>query len=155
MRRAGLIFFGVPAMAAVASAQPGVVESTFDTDNEGWLLVDLNPGVHTGNPTGSAAAPWDGGNGQPPGSLHVGDVFSWTFARAPAKFLGNFSASYGLAMECDFYVTFRDSNVVYPVFAIVGDVNTLYFSVPVNDIPTGTWFFYSVPLEAGWWRLNH
>ena len=64
-----------------------LVQSTFDTDDEGWRVGDFF------SVTGSPATPtYLSSGGNPDGFIRTGDSFSWNAYIAPAQFLGNRSA---------------------------------------------------------------
>src|SRR5262245_55269641 len=73
----------------------GSIVSTFDLDADGWTH---SPG---GDPLSTVA--WSATGGNPGGSLTLQDQAAGNndYWRAPAKFLGNFSSSYGLTFSFD------------------------------------------------------
>jgi len=119
------------------------VASTFDTDDDGWVVAGdaqrAKP-IHTkdgGNPGGHVLAHDNA----------VGGVWYWV---APAKFLGNRSASYGKTLSFDLTQSrtdfqFEDSDVI-----LEGETTTLVFKLPKH--PATTWTSYKIPLTAstGW-----
>src|SRR5690606_22481222 len=83
----------------LASSAWAQVISRFDSSNDGWRVVGFSPTVHTGNPTGFTDAPFESGDGRPPGSIRIGDPYFWTFACAPERYHGDFSALYASSLS--------------------------------------------------------
>jgi hypothetical protein len=139
----------VLASAPPTEAQPGIVttsaealaSSSFDQDDEGWIVV------------GDAFGPYYAATGGYPGGhiyatdFVIGGVWYW---QAPAKFLGDKSAAYGGTLTFDL----RQSNISsqfddIDVILSTGD-STLIFDTPYN--PGAEWTAYTVNLTAspGW-----
>ena len=131
-------------LAVLAGAAPAAmsdVVSTFDSDDEGWVVE--------GDTVAPATYVATGGN--PDGFISVtdsaaGGVMYWS---APAKFLGDVSAAYGNSLSFDLRQDlaanpFEDSDVVLES----GDT-TLHFDAGAD--PGTTFTNYVVPMtEAGW-----
>ena len=127
-------------LSGAAPAALADVVSTFDTDDEGWVVE--------GDPTTAFFVP-TGGN--PDGYVSAtdsgsGDVMYWS---APAKFLGDVSEAYGNSLSFDLRQDqatnpFEDSDVI-----LESGKTTLHFDTPTN--PGTTFTNYVVPMtEAGW-----
>ncbi len=133
---------------AAASAGATAIMSRFDSNNEGWAVVSY---PFRGNGTGSwttSALPFDGAEGQPAGSVRVGDVFAETGITAPPAYLGNMGAFYGGQLSYDILLRYSDA-VAYPAVVLVGTTISLYYDAP--SPPVGEWQTRTVPLtEAGW-----
>ena len=120
----------------------GIVESTFDADNQGWTVGDLflRPGVST--------AIWQDAGGNPGGFLRTTDLFSWNAYLAPAEFLGDQSAAYGGVLHLEQKLVTSDGGE-YPMVLLSDGVLVLQFWTA----PPGTeWTPYDIPLvaSAGW-----
>lgn len=123
----------------------------FTSDNQGWVVVDYPFHSHVATPN-TQSLPFDAGNGQPPGSVRVGDVFNETGIAAPASILGNQSAAYGDTLKYDILVRFSDL-VDYPAVVLNAGTYSLYYDTP--SPPIGSWQSRAIPLtEAGWKHSN-
>jgi hypothetical protein len=136
----------IPWAASPASA----TISTFDTSNDGWVIVSYPFQSHVKAP-GTSPLPFDGGFGTPPGSVRVGDVFGETGISAPAAFLGDRSASYGDTLSYDIFIRFSDE-VSYPAVVFNGGDMSLYYIAP-PPILKG-WEHRVVPLSETGWRVS-
>ena len=133
--------------AVPAGAQGVVAQSTFDVDDEGWLVGGPIP-----DPPGYFAT---GGN--PGGFIRGFDASGSTGGRAfwafiaPAAYLGDVSAAYGGALSFDLRqdiedgTPFNDDDVT-----LIGGGFTIVIDAGPN--PATTWTSYSVPFveTAGW-----
>jgi hypothetical protein len=128
--------------AASAIATP-IVSSTFDLDDDGWIVGSfLTPSGPTTAPTYVAA------DGNPAGHLHADDFAPWSAYHAPAKFLGDLSAAYGALLKFDIRVPGTDG-VQYSAVIISDGTTTLQF----RGLPgIAGWQTYQIPLlaSAGW-----
>ena len=128
---------------SAAFATP-LVQSTFDTDDEGWrvgFLFDV---------TGFPATPtYIASGGNPGGFIRTADLFGWNAYIAPAQFLGNQSAAFGGSLDFDLRVLSAGPTAFY---AVVLEGNGL--QVGYNDgIPTTAWTPFSIPLNnTGWFK---
>jgi len=148
-RMAQLVLVVLPSIVC-ATAQGQL--STFDTDNDGWELSGPFPTTHFGDqsiPSGQAT--WDDSVGLPPGSLHVGDVWHWTWVRVPARYLGDRSAMYGTTLEFDIQITTSDG-VPYPAVALQGHAITLLYNL--DSPPLGEWLHVVIPIIEDGWVIN-
>lgn len=139
----GLVVLG----AHPVQAQVVLAESTFDTDNEGWLVGGPTPDPADYFPTG----------GNPGGFVRGYDASGPTGGRAfwafiaPTEFLGDLSAAYGGTLSFDLRQTvaggtpFDDDDVT-----LIGGGSTLVIDAGAN--PPRSWTSYSVILDetAGW-----
>jgi len=133
--------------AGPAGAQGVLAQSTFDVDDEGWLVGGPIP-----DPPGYFAT---GGN--PGGFIRGFDASGPTGGRAfwafiaPAGYLGDVSAAYGGALSFDLRqdiedgTPFNDDDVT-----LIGGGFTIVIDAGPN--PATTWTSYSVPIveSAGW-----
>ena len=140
-------------LAALTGAPVGAqtVASTFASTTEGWTVNGFAYSGHLGGIGAGIAATLDGANGQPPGSLRVGDVFGETCVQAPAAFLGDMSADYGGTLSFDILLRYTDG-VDYPALMLVGAAHTLFYVMP--SPPLDTWLTRSVPLTEAGWRVD-
>lgn len=99
-----------------ATSANAAVSSTFDTNSEGWTVVEYsNPGVFTG--TTLDADPFSGGFGNPAGSILAtdpGDDFASRFS-APAAYLGDLSAYLGGTLTFDLRIVLNPGPTALPV----------------------------------------
>ncbi|MCX6133774.1 MAG: T9SS type A sorting domain-containing protein [Ignavibacteriales bacterium] len=120
------------------------VTSTFDTNTDGWIVEGL-----AGGPTYMAA----GGN--PGGYIYGEDAGGddWYF-KAPTKFLGNQSFSYGGSLSFDLRQYYTSSQYDIEDIIIEGGGLRLVFDTPNN--PATTWTHYQVSLleTAGWKKTS-
>jgi hypothetical protein len=139
---------GLIAMAIVLVAAPGsafsatIVESTFDSDNEGWRVGDFFFDTASSDP-GFVAS---GGN--PGGFIRTEDLYAWNSYYAPASFLGDQSAAYGGNLHLEEQILASDG-IDYPMVVISDGTTRLQFFTP----PPGTsWTSFDIPLlaSAGW-----
>jgi len=123
-----------------------VVESRFETDAEGWGLQ--------GKATGPFHQPT---NGNPDGHINCidGGTQFTNYFRAPAKFLGDQSGSYGLKLKYDVAAVgdgkvFRDVDVF-----LGGDGLQLQFQLPKKKkLKKGKWNRVTVVLKEKKWRIS-
>lgn len=136
--------------ATSAIAAPPVLLSTFDADNEGWLVVAI-PSSHSTTAPDSASAAFDASFGNPAGSLREPDVYGETGVGAPPAWLGNKAAYYGGVLEYDILIRQTDL-AVYSEVVLRSDAQSLFYT-PVfpNYPPLGVLQHRAVSLsEAGW-----
>ena len=133
-----------PAYLAGTEAADGniLLESTFDSDSEGWTVVgDGEQLTH------------ESSGGRPGGYIHArdraaGDIW---FFRAPAGYSGNLSAAYGGVLNFDLKLFTPGSSVSSNEFVqLAGAGMELVFEF--NVIPDTQWTAYRIPLneQAGW-----
>lgn len=133
-----------------AAAAAGATISTFDTSNEGWVIVSYPFHSHVAVP-GTAPLPFDGSLGLPPGSVHVGDVFGETGISAPAAFLGDKSAYYGDTLTYDIFLRFSDG-VSYPAVVLNGGTMSLFYEALPPTLEA--WEHRVVPLSENGWYVS-
>lgn len=152
MKRSTLSTLCMSMTFAVLSATRADADLTaaFVAGNEGWTTVNYPFRSHAGAPAQSPLA-WDGGNGLPPGSVRVGDVYPETGIAAPAAWLGNRASSYGGSLTYDILIRYSD-NTVYPAAILNGGTMSVYFDAPPPT--TGIWQARTIPLAAGGWRVS-
>lgn len=149
-RRHGRRFVAITFVQVLAATTVGVtaaeaVESRFDTDTEGWTIID------NGGFSGEAADYSSQGGF----IFHEENLFAtddWYF-RAPAKFRGNFSASYGTELTFDLRQSASGEDFSLNDIYLRGGGYTLTLQ---TDPPGVAWTAYSIPLvETGGWQLNN
>ncbi len=134
-------------VAAVTSAPPSAISSTFDVDNGGWSIVAYPFESHSPNPA-TSLLPFDGAFGNPPGSVRVGDVYGETGIAAPTSYLGNKSDFYGGSLHYEIFLRYTD-DVTYPAVVLNGGTMSLYYETPSPLL--NAWQPRNIPLsEAGW-----
>jgi len=116
-------------------APPGDFEpiaSRFDADTEGWTSAE------------DQAPTW-----QAPGYLSVvDDDIGWQYAIAPARFHGDWTGAETLS----FRVLVDDGLIEHPLRVMIsGPDHALYVAFPLDDLVSGEWVAFSVPLKAGRW----
>lgn len=138
-------FFRV--VATLTNGPAMTVSSTFDSGAEGWTAVNYPFRTHDPNPT-TALLPFDNANGNPAGSVRIGDIFSETGIAAPSTYLGQKLAYYGGSIVYDIFIRYTDG-VDYPAVVLNGGGISLYYDAPTP--PLNEWQRRTVPLtEAGW-----
>ena len=141
--RLGLVLAASVLIAVPGSAFAGIlVQSTFDSDADGWVVGDF---FFSG---GTAAPTFVPTGGNPGGFVRTGDLFGWNAYQAPAKFLGNQSAAYGGNLHLEEQLLTSDG-IDYPMVVISDGTTSLQFLTP----PPGTsWTSFDIPLlaSAGW-----
>lgn len=109
------------------------ITSTFETDVEGWVSVELDAPV------------W-----QAPGYILITDNGAdWQYAVAPPKFHGDWSGAASLR----FKLLADPALVEFPIRVIVeGAEHSLYVEYELDEIVPGAWVELNAPLAAGPWR---
>lgn len=132
--------------ASVLSAAAAI--STFDIDAEGWSAV------------GDIASPatFSAAGGNPGGYISIDDAVTGgtTYFVAPAKFLGDQSASYATPFTFDLRQSYPGAGDQFDNVDIflVGAGLTLVFDTALNP-PNNVWTSYSAPLtETAGWRID-
>jgi Laminin B (Domain IV) len=136
--------------ASGAFAQSNI-QSTFDTNPEGWLVAGYSYAAQTAGPIGGITPTHDPLNGQPAGSIRMGDQFGETCVVAPAQFLGDLTTSFDGEFSYDIFLRFTDG-VDYPAVILVGATDSLYNVRPTP--PLDQWHHVSVPFATSEWRIN-
>ncbi|MBX2946312.1 MAG: VCBS repeat-containing protein [Cyclobacteriaceae bacterium] len=128
--------------------------SNFTADDEGWAAA------HTGGTTATFEYVSTGGNpggylsASPPtsgGSVNIGMNWYWV---APAKFLGQFSFSYGQHLKLDLkQSTAGTDNTVSDIILRASGGQSIHLRFP--EKPGTEWTSYSIPLDlSADWRSN-
>ncbi|MFG0306127.1 MAG: GC-type dockerin domain-anchored protein [Phycisphaerales bacterium JB040] len=141
--------------AGTLSAQPVLVESTFDSDAEGWTVTSIvnsnlcgTPGAGTLRQSEFVA---DGGD---PGGFfrHVEQGVSGTsFFRAPVSFHGDLSSAYGGVFGWSWRASGSNKFEALEDIYIQGAGMTVWAGTPFAG---GRWGRAHVPLVEGVWRLS-
>lgn len=146
----------VLALAARSGSAAVLVQSTFDTDADGWSLVDLQEPVTGNGPTivGLGAVTFKT-TGNPGGSIFSTDPSNNDFYfAAPEKFHGNFSAALGGSLSFD--VSDTDLNLAQsnlPMAVLIGGGETLYF--PAGAVVGANFSTVTLGFSVGsGWRVN-
>lgn len=126
-------------------ARAGVlVESTFGTDSEGWLVGDLF-GL-----SGTSVPGYIATGGNPGGFVRTSDLYSWNAYIAPAAFLGDQSGALGGSLTFDTRVLSLDG-VAYYAVVLEGDGLRVGFN---SGLPTTDWSTFAIPLTADGWKKD-
>lgn len=137
--------FGLPTLA-----QTPTITSTFDTDNEGWEIVNMalysHKPAYVGIPTIWSTA------GNPGGCLEVFDNYYFTGISAPASWLGDRRAYFGGSIDFDLKEWETTASWVQPGAALVSTNHTLYYPTPVP--PPDQWVSQSFSITPGAWRFD-
>ncbi|MCC6230869.1 MAG: hypothetical protein IT432_16785 [Phycisphaerales bacterium] len=140
------------ALVTAANCQSALADITshFDSDTEGWLLVDFPTNGHVAQPS-TQSVPFDSSFGKPAGSLRTGEGYYDAAVAAPPAYLGNHANAYGGQLKYDIYLRLTDG-VTYPSVVINAGTYSLYYvtaSPPVN-----AWESRVVPLTETGWHYN-
>jgi gliding motility-associated-like protein len=131
----------------IANSVRGQIVSTFDTDRDGWTAIDSQTGA---NPTYQST----GGNSG--GFIQVidGVAGTATYYNAPAKFLGDRSASYGAFLRFDLQVSITPNSNTAGARLIGGGI-TLVKLLSVLPSVAPAWTSYSMRLDISEnWRVG-
>ncbi len=146
-------------LGGVGQSRATLIESTFDTDTDGWqvwtivqgpwnpppVALQLNPSLYPtwistgGNPGGYINQPYDP------------DANTTVFV-APSKFLGNQASFQNGTLSFSLRDQFNDG-VPYLAAILVGSDRTL-ISVPMGPPGTTTWSDFSLSLSPSNWYVN-
>lgn len=141
--------FSLLILTAVAAAS-SAVQSSFDTDRDGWQTCNVDFDLGTASVDTFAPAVWDGANGVPAGSLVTMDVSGWNFFAAPAKFLGDQSALHGGSLTFDTFSTANDA-APYPMVILRSGTSAIF---AVGPPPEAQWTHVAIPLLGSAWSLS-
>jgi hypothetical protein len=137
-------------LAGLSSLARGAIVSTFDTDAEGWMVVQVQSGY--GLPvTGGAAPNWSATYGLIGGGIETEDWYAETFFSAPTKFLGNQSVAFGTDLQFDIYISYTDGRA-YPAVILHGVSKNLFYTIMTT--PINTWAHRDIPLAGAGWKVN-
>lgn len=138
--------------ALALSASPFVARastsSTFDVDADGWSAM----GDFVGAPV-----TWLAGGGNPGGNIAIEDAVlgGITYFVAPAKFLGDQSASFGQTLSFDLKQHITGGSNQFDARDVILSGGGLTLVIDTDENPAfDAWTQYSVPLAAGAWRLD-
>lgn len=129
---------------------PTGLTNQFDLTSEGWRVVHFPFLSHDATPDTSFLL-FDGGFGNPAGSVRVGDEYPETGIAAPAPYLGDRLAFYGGWLAYDIYLRYTD-DVVYPAVVLNGGSRSLYYCAA--SPPVHAWQHRTVPLWEDGWRVS-
>lgn len=130
------------------------LNSTFDTDAEGWTAVSMPDfGPYTALVGGPYPVVYEAASGNPGGAISMTDPDGVTFFfSAPAAYLGNQTSAYGLALTYDLKIAYEgwtDADV-----ALYGAGMSLAVDAGPDPV-IGVWTSYSVNLDTtGGWRVG-
>jgi hypothetical protein len=145
MIHVGRFVASLVALGAAVPCHAALVQSTFDSNTEGWSTI----GDSAGTPT------WIASGGNPGGHIRASDSvggITWFF-RAPAAYYGDRSAAYGGTLSFD-ELQF-DTSAQYDDRDIIlsGGGVTIWYDFPNN--PALTWTAYSTVLDdTGGWKFG-
>jgi hypothetical protein len=120
--------------------------STFDSDADGWTVIDRHTITHLYVGTRTPVYHSTGGN--PGGYIQSQDALADWYWRAPAKFLGNKSAAFGGTLTFDIIADYDISftNVIYTLM-MEGGGTTLRGDFVVYALEDA-WLHWSIPLSV-------
>lgn len=144
------------ALSLASSVSAGTpIESTFDSNDEGWRVVDLTfPAVGNPPPVLATYVPvFSATDGSPGGHVSFNDpsanVMYW---KAPPAYLGNQSDKYDGTLT--YSLRYVDGSSVFEQedVVLVGDGLSLVFDI--NSVPGAAWFEYRITLHETGWRIG-
>ncbi len=128
------------ALLALAAGVANAQTSTFDTDAEGWSVVNDVSGFT-----------WTDQIGNPPGAVQANDNVSgviWFF-NAPAAYSGDRSAAFGTAITWDLYGIRGNHTSVSNIADVILIGNGTAIGIDVDAQPVnGQWTSWSAPIMA-------
>jgi len=128
------------------------ISNTFESSTEGWEVVNYPFRSYFAAP-GTSELTFDSANGNPSGSVRVGDVFAETGITAPMEYLGNKANFHEGILEYDIFLRYTD-NVVYPAVVLNGGGMSVYYDNP--SPPLNVWTTMTIPLtESGWFLSGY
>ena len=153
MKQTQTLTAGLLAVSLVAtfSAHGQLVQSTFDSNRDGWLVVDRSSG--TLRQVGGTRTPsFIATGGNPGGFIQASDLTGTSdwYWHAPAKFLGNKSNVYGGRLEIDLKSDLHDTpgSNPFPVILVGGGVTNFASRwMPITN--ANVWTHRSIVLVAG------
>lgn len=143
-------------LPATSSAADGalLVQSTFETDSEGWTALGS-----TGSPSWAVntviPVQHQAGDGNPGGHIVVQDPDGeWSYFAAPLAFLGDKSAAFGGRLSFDSRLVSAPGGSLANEAEVVlhGAGLTLVYEVTAS-LPS-SWTTFDIPLLAGGWRVS-
>jgi hypothetical protein len=135
-------------VATLTNTPPTSITSSFETDNEGWQIVDFPYFVHVSNP-GTTELFIDDTFGNPANSVRILDVFYETGISAPASYLGDKLAFYGGELSYDIFIRKTDA-IPYPAVVLNNGEQSAYYVLP--SPPLNVWHRMAVPLTPSGWK---
>lgn len=135
------------AVVLIANSVWGQIVSTFDTDRDGWTAIDSQTGT---NPI------YQSTGGNLGGFIQVVDGVAGTatYYNAPAKFLGDRSASYGAFLRFDLQVSITPNSNTAGARLMGGGI-TLVKLLSVLPAVAPNWTSYSMKLDITEnWRVG-
>lgn len=143
----GWVVFGAAPVGAIAT-------STFDTDDEGWLVQDIDQVTFA--PVATYPVIWSSTGGNPGGHIAGSDpsAFAFMFA-APAKFLGDQSDSFSLSFDLANDSSSPDTGFVTLVLRTSGE----FLVFESTEVPSSTFSTFVIPIGPGpgwsWFEDGH
>ena len=142
-----IVWFCAVGLATTAASVPVKAAgptSTFDVDDEGWLIVNNGP---------ETTPEYDSTGGNPGGYISSEDsVQGAAFWLAPSKFLGDMATAYNTGLSFDLKQSKTGRQTDAGDVLLTGGGLTVVFDTCYN--PGSEWTHYGVPLHelAGWRR---
>jgi len=121
--------------------------SNFDTNDEGWVIGNINSPVAVG---GTQAATYNAAGGNPGGYISTNDVFDITGFIAPSSYTGNQSANLGGTLTFSLQDLVTPDNVAYPTVVIYSGGSSIAYAA---SLLTTAWTTFSVPLSSTGWTV--
>lgn len=141
----GALLVAAVAAVGLSSTPAGATVSTFDVDDEGWMIVGDAQG-------GSANPTYNSTGGNPGGHISATDDVTggtWFFS-APEKFLGDRTGAYGTELTFDLIQDSTSSQYINTDIWLRGATLNLAFDTSYN--PGRDWTSYAIAIDenAGW-----
>lgn len=147
--RIGSVAIGIASLVSMMPTNVEATESRFDSDAQGWTIVDWDSATLS-SIVGSYPAAWNVSGGNPGGYISATDPSGqWFWFSAPSAFLGDRSSVFGGRLVFDLSVDISDGDTT--VVMLTGAGKRLYFD---GRSPLPSFTSYSVPLTPAGWRLN-
>lgn len=137
---------GTLGLLILGSAQAVTRSSTFDTDNEGWLVANI-----AAAPGAGTAAVWDSASQR----LVTSDLYTWTTYSAPTAWMGNRVAFYGGTLSFDLMDDLKDDNAdTVATFGISAGSTSMYWFGGAPSTTSMTTFTATLSEADTRWRIG-
>ena len=134
------IIYATVLLLSIGNANAALVESTFDSDEDGWLV--------SGDAT-SVVPSYVAIDGNPGGHIKADDTASggiWYF-QAPGKFLGDISGAFGQLLRFDLKQSGGGGQISRDDLILNGAGFELTLEFDSNPLPVDEWVSYAISLD--------